>query len=366
MHCSVDNTKLTQALRIADKATTKNMSLAVLKCVLLEAQKDTLVVRATNLDIGVEVAIPARVKQEGVVAVPGDVVGSLLTSTNEQGDITLKLEDTTLSVVTKSVNTSINTHNAEDFPKLPRLSGGVTVTIPAQDLLNGLKSVWYSAATSTMKPELASIACIYENGQIIFVATDSFRLAEKRVAVRDITEFPTFLIPVKNVSELIRNLEDVNEKVELTIEETQIACSFGDTYFTSRIVDGIFPDYNQIIPTEFSTEVTLLKSDFAHALKTASIFANKFNQIHFDINPKDKYCALQTSNTDIGASETKLSAALEGDALEIRFNYRYINDSLQSITADSVVLQFSGIGKPMIIKGVGDNSFTYLTMPMNR
>ena len=366
MHCSVDNLELANALRATDKATAKNMSLAVLKCVLLEATKDTLTVRATNLDIGIEVTIPARVTTPGVVAVPGDVVGSLLANTSKSGDVVLKTEDTTLSVTTAGVHTSINTHNAEDFPKLPHGIDGTQVAVPGTDLLSGLKSVWYAAATSTMKPELASIAVQYRDGAMVFVATDSFRLAEKKVSVRGLTEFETFLIPVKNVSELIRNLEDVSGEVQLTVSDSQIVCEFGSTYFTSRIVDGVFPDYGQIIPKEFSTEVTLLKADFIQALKTSAIFANKFNQIHFAIDPKAKSFALQTSNTDIGAAETALSAALEGDELEIRFNYRYINDAMQSIPADSVVLQFSGIGRPMIIRGVGDNSFTYLTMPMNR
>lgn len=366
MHCSVDNIKLAHALKTTNKATAKNMSLAVLKCVLLEARGETLTVRATNLDIGVEVTLPARVTEEGVVAVPGEIVGSLLSYARVQGDITLKLEDTTLSVAAHGTHTSINTHNADDFPKIPRISSTTSFDIPTTDLLNGLKSVWYAAATSTMKPELSSVACIAGQGAITFVATDSFRLAEKKISVRGLKDFPTFLIPVKNVSELVRNLEDVTGTVTVMIDETQIAFQFGTTYFTSRIVDGIFPDYGQIIPKEFSTEITVLKDDFTQALKTSAIFANKFNQIHFDINPKAKLCSLQTSNTDVGAAETQLTAALQGEPLEIRFNYRYINDAMQSIPSDSVVLQFSGIGRPMIIRGVGDNSFTYLTMPMNR
>lgn len=365
MHCTVDSTQLTKALRATDKATAKRMSLAVLQCVLLEATNETLTVRATNLDIGIEVQLPARVKESGVVAVPGDVLGSLLAS-GVTGDVTLALEDTTLNVKTKTTHTSINTHNADDFPRIPRLTGGTTLTIGAAELLKGCKSVWYAAATSVMKPELASVAVRYVNGKMVFVATDSFRLAEKQVSVRNVAEFDTFLIPVVNVSELVRNLEDRSGDVVLTITDSQIACQFEDTYITSRIVDGVFPDYGQIIPKEFTTEVTILKADFVTALKTSAIFANKFNQIHFDIAPSDKRFSLQTSNSDIGAAETTLSAALEGDDLEIRFNYRYINDALQSITADSVVLQFSGVGKPMIMRGVGDNSFTYLTMPMNR
>ena len=136
-------------------------------------------------------------------------------------------------------------------------------------------------------------------------------------------------------------------------------------YLTSRIIDGTFPEYQQIIPKEHSSKAVLLKQDAISAFKVSNIFSDKFNQATIEINKKEKYFQIATKNPDIGENVYKIDSATSGEGLEINFNYKYIVDCFQSIVTDSISFEISK-NKPMIIKGVGDASFLYLVMPMNR
>ncbi|MCR4311179.1 MAG: DNA polymerase III subunit beta, partial [Candidatus Taylorbacteria bacterium] len=248
---------------------------------------------------------------------------------------------------------------------IPELSEGKSFEINATDFVRGLKSVWYSSSVSSMKPELSSVYIYQEDGYFVFAATDSFRLAEQKVKM-NVSDFERVLIPYKNVTEIIRVLEGSTGTVLVHMNKNQIAFSFPSTYLTSRTVDGVFPDYRQIIPKEFKTEAVVLKEDLVRSLKVATIFSDTFNQVSVALGPKEKKFELTTKNSNLGENATLLEAALTGEGIAVNFNYRYIADCLQSISTDSITLSFAGPGRPVVIRGVGDRNFTYLVMPMNR
>ena len=154
--------------------------------------------------------------------------------------------------------------------------------------------------------------------------------------------------------------------IEVRFSKNQIAFVFEGTYLTSRVIDGIFPDYRQIIPKEFKTEAILLKEDLVQSLKISTIFSDSFNQVSMAVSPEEKRFELTTKNSTLGENTTKIDAALSGDPAEANFNYRYVSDCLQSIDADSISVSLSGPSRPVVIRGVSDKSFTYLVMPMNR
>jgi DNA polymerase-3 subunit beta len=272
----------------------------------------------------------------------------------------------------------------EEFPNIPRIKDHQTFFINSNDFLKGLKMVWYSASISDIKPELSSVYIYYQDGYAVFAATDSFRLAEKKILLKKTKEnsrenkgkdqkegieggdFGQILIPFKNIPEIMRILEGINDDVIIELSKNQIAFSYKGVYLISRVIDGTFPDYRQIIPKETKTEVVLLKQDIINALKISHIFSDKFNQIHVKISPQSGIFELRTNNKDIGETVYKLAGALTGEDIEINFNYRYIADCFQSIEADSISLSLCGLNRPMVMHPVGDTSFTYLVMPMNR
>ncbi len=357
--------KLTQAVGKAERVTGKNLTLPVLGSILLEAKNGNLTVKATNLDLGIEIVVPTKIEKEGTVAVPGGVLFAFLQSIYNDRNITLELKEGNLFVATSHTSTIIKSLPHEDFPSIPHITDGKTIQITAKDFLKGLKSVWYSAAPGSFKPELSSVYIYPEDGNLVFVATDSFRLAEKKVQAKKMGDIPPLLIPFKNIPEIIRTLEDL-DTVDLSINKNQISFAGNSVYLTSRIIDGTFPDYRQIIPKNRTTEVIALKQDLMNTLKTSHIFADKFNKITMSIQPKAKKAEISTKNADVGENLNTFDASLTGEDVTMSFNYKYITDCFQSIEADSVSLEFSSNARPLVIKGVGDNSFTYLAMPMNK
>ncbi len=353
------------ALSLAEKISGKNLTLPVLNCLLLTAEKNKLSIKSTNLDLGIDIQVLGTITEEGVVAVSGSVLFGVVSNTNSK-KINLKVKNGNLIVKTNENTSLVKTQPHEDFPTLPTIEEATSFTITATELLHGIKSVWYAASISTIKPELSSVFIYSDKNGLVFVSTDSFRLAEKIIHPKNPVDFEPLLIPSRNIPDIIRVLDQIGGEVEVSFNKNQISFVLNGVYLTSRLIDGSFPDYRQIIPKEFTTEIIMLKADAESALKKTNIFLDKFNQVGFSIKPKDKLVVLSSKNQDIGETEESVQTAATGDSLEINFNQKYIVDSFQSLATDSVSFSFAGIGRPMVIKGVGDISFLYLVMPMNR
>jgi len=358
--------KLVEGINKADRLTGKNLSLPILSCIYIKASKNSIIIRATNLDCGIEVTIPAKVLEEGEIALYGGVLNSLLSGLPREKNITLETKDGNILVSTNSNNTLIKTFSPEDFPSIPKLETQKTIEINPKTLIKGFKSVVYSASVSTIKPELASVYVYKSGSDLVFVSTDSFRLAEKKVKIKETLDFPSVIIPSKNVLDIIKSLEGVTDDIQVLFDNNQIAFETNSMYLMSRVVDATFPDYKQIIPKAFVTEVIVLKQDFVDSLKTSNVFSDKFNQVNIKALPSKKTFVVSTKNSDIGEYTNTIDTSVTGEDVDINFNYRYIADCFQSIDADSLSLSIGGSNKPLVIHGVSDNSFMYLVMPMNR
>ncbi len=351
----------------AEKITGKNLTLPILSSLSLEASGSMLKIRSTNLDLGLEVDIPAKVIEPGSVAVSGVVLVNFLSNLGGENKVTLESTENEIFIHTPKTSTKIKAQNYNDFPIIPHLSDGKTFSINPEDFIRGLRSVWYSAAVTSMKPELSSVYVYYDGEEsLVFVATDSFRLAEKKVKVKKGKEIGNVLIPFKNIPEIIRILEAARGDVAVTLSSNQLSFEWEGYYLVSRIIDGTFPDYKQIVPKEFKTSITLLKQDLLSSLRLANVFSDTFNQVMMKIIPGEKIFELTTKNADIGENHNTIDAVLEGEDLTVSFNYKYIMDCFQSIESDSVSLSFTGLGKPVAVRGVGDKTFLYIVMPMNR
>lgn len=357
--------KLQKILPVVERITGKNLTLNVLSSILVIASGKTLKLRATNLDIGIEVELPAKIEKEGVVAVRGATLNELLSNLSEK-TVVLESVGDNLSVKTSSNTSTVKCYPYTDFPTIPLISGDFCFDINSKKLLSGMKSVSFSASVSDIKPEISSVYIYPDEEDLVFVATDSFRLAEKRIKIKNLPGFHGLLIPHKNVIEMIRVLDLADGDVKVCFSKNQISISYDGVYLTSRLIDGVFPDYKQIIPKEHSTEAVLLKQDLVNALKINNIFLDKFNQISLSLNSHAKTFTVSAKSGEIGETSANIGAALKGEEVGVNLNYRFLFDVFQSITTDSISLLFMGASKPIIIKGIGDTSFTYLVMPLNK
>lgn len=354
------------AVGIAVRFVERKVNLPVLSSVLITAEKTGRVtLRATNLECGVEVVVPAKVSSEGVVAVSGATLSALLGNIKTKS-VSMSLVGEVLKIEADRIAASLKTVPHEDFPILPRVSASSSFKVKASDLNRLIRNVAYCASTSAIKPEQQSVLVYAEMGKLTAAATDSFRLAEKIVPLKGGGSVPQLLIPIRNAAELMRLLESTNEEVEIYYNEHQISTHIKGVYYTSRLIDGAFPNYRQIVPKSFTTEAIVLREDLAQALKSLSVFADKFSQVSFTVDPSKKAIVLSSRNPDVGEEVSTVRSTVSGDSASMNFNGRYLADSLQGISGESVRIHSNGPGKPLVIRDSADDSFFYLAMPMNR
>ncbi|MFH1608823.1 MAG: DNA polymerase III subunit beta, partial [Patescibacteria group bacterium] len=358
--------KIKNAINQAEKVTGKNLTLPVLGSILFVANKKSLKIRSTNLSIGVEIEIPAKIEKEGIMAISGSVLSGIFSNIIQNEKVFLEEEGGNLLIKTKKNKIKVKGQPYDDFPTIPIVEGQ-TFEIESKKLIDGIKSVYYSSSISDIKPEISSVF-IYteEDDNLVFVSTDSFRLAEKKIKVKNIKEITGILIPFKNIPEILRIFGDISEDVKVCFNKNLISFSSDNIYLTSRIIDGVFPDYRQILPKENKTEAVVLKQDLLNALKISNIFSDKFNQLNLIIKPKEKIFELSSQNNDIGENKTYLDAAITGENIELSFNYKYFLDCFQSINTDSLSIKLNEASRPIVVSGVSDKSFIYLIMPMNK
>jgi len=357
---------LKEAIQKAQKITVKNSTLPVLNSILIQAIGKSILIRSTNLHLGIEIEIPANVETEGQILVSGETIARVFSTISDSESIKIALEDQSIKIITSKSVISVNSSgDVTEFPTLPTIEGS-SVSVPLKVFLDGVRSVYYCAAVSDIKPEISSVYVYCDSNELTFVSTDSFRLAEKKTVVEGLPDIDGILIPYKNVIELIKLFGEEDCLVDIRYNENQITFSIPGLFITSRIVNGMYPNYKMIIPKEFKTEAIALKQDVLDTLKLSTIFSDKFNQINLSLDSNGKTFVMKAKNTQKGENISQIEASINGPSIEMNFNHRYFNESFQSISSDSIVLQFNEENKPVIVRGVGDSSFLYLIMPMNR
>lgn len=365
MKIEVIKNKLKSLITAAERVTAKNHSLPVLSLIILETDKSSLKIKATNLEVGLEAYLPAKIEIQGKVAVSAQVLSQLLNfSANDNEKVLMELEDSVLVVKTNRSISRIKTYPTDDFPSLPRVVGDQVFTILVSDLVVNVKSVIYASATSDIKPEIASVYIYNEPPYLIFVAADSFRLAEKKLKIKINHQLPSLIIPFKNITEIIKVIEGEGGEVEIHVSETQVSFLTENFYLTSRIINGSFPDYKQIIPKKFKTEVEVEKEDLMSSLKLANVFTDRFNQVLMTVN-KDGL-QIESKNQEIGENKVLSQAVVTGEEMAVYFNSRYMIESFPYFLTSRITLAFEDKNKPIVLRGVGDDSFQYLIMPINR
>ena len=258
VECGIE--KLKNGIMQVEKITGKNLTLPVLSSILVIAGGNSLKLRATNLSLGVEIEIPAKIEEEGIIAVSGSTLAGIFSNIFQNENIFLEGNGGNLLIKTKKSLIKLKGQAHEDFPTIP-LVDGKSFEIESKKLTDGIKSVYYSSSVSDIKPEISSVYIYSNENGLVFVSTDSFRLAEKKIKTKGDEDIPGILIPFKNISEVLRIFGEIQNTIKVCFNKNQISFSSDNIYLTSRIIDGVFPDYRQIIPKEFKVEAIVLKQD---------------------------------------------------------------------------------------------------------
>jgi DNA polymerase-3 subunit beta len=350
------------ASRFAER---RSATLPVLSGIAIIAGDDGIKLRATNLETGIDLRVEGTIKDPGVIALPAGVLRDITSSFGGAGTMTLEHAGETVVITSDSGKSTLKTLAYEDFPILPLPeSPKAQFMLPGETLGLLLGSVVSCASTSTVRPELASVLVSAEGGVLKAVATDSFRLAEKRLSLGGALPPFSMLIPAKNALDILQAFP--HEEISVSLDEHQCAFSWSQGVLTTRLVANAYPDYAQIIPKSFMSEATVLRKDFESGLRRVAVFSDAFQKVRLALALSEKQLVLSARNNDIGESNERIPASLTGESIELSFNHRYLAAPLSLITADSITVSASGIGRAAVIRGTGDSSFLYLVMPMNQ
>jgi DNA polymerase-3 subunit beta len=365
MRIILDKKEFSDAIHTAARFAEKRAAAQpILSSILILAGEGGVKLRATNLETGIDLSVDAERKEDGVVALPAATISQLAASLSGTGTVELEHAGEVARIKSGEARATVKTLPYEDFPALPLPEGGKNkFSLQGRELREVLLAISSCASTSSVRPELASILCVAGGGSLNLVATDSFRLIEKKIALgRPLSG--KFLLPAKNAAEIAQALPE--SAVEVSFDEHQCAFAFAGGVAVSRLTNAAYPDYQQIIPKEVAAAATVLRKDLDSALKRATVFSDQFQKVTLSFDPKKKALGILAKNQNIGESSDAIGAASTGTPLELSFNHRYLSAALGLTEAESVTLSAAGLGRPLLIRAQGDPSFLYLVSPMNQ
>lgn len=352
---------LKKSLSIVDKIISKNTTLPILNNILLKTENGRLKISATNLEIGINYFIGAKIEEVGDIAVPARIFSDFINNLNED-KIILTTKNNILYINSSTYKTQILGFNPQDFPIIPKIKTDTKYSISAKIIKNSLATVFDSIAISETRPELAGVFMYYKDGKITFVATDSFRLTEKKTDFNSQYRF-SVILPRSTVAELIRICGEIEDDVNISVQDNQISISNDDFELISRIIDGNYPDYIKIIPEHFLSKVLIKKGELEKNVRLAGLFSSNISDIKLSI--KEDKIEITGKNSDRGQIEINLPCLLKNEPFDISLNFHYFLDGLKVIQTDDVIIEFAGTGSPLILKPNQEKPETlYLIMPL--
>lgn len=360
--CTQENLK--NGLLTTGRIISPSNTLPILNNILLKTENGLLKIASTNLEVAISTHIRCKVEEEGEITVFSktiiDLVGNL-----PNKNITLEAVNGELHIETENYHTSIKTLPADEFPLIPEPEGNKKLSIAGQEVKNAITQVVFAVSTNQTQPEISGMFMSVEGKEVVFAATDRYRLAEKRLTLpKDAGFEQQVIIPQKTVLELSRIIGAQTEEVEITLSDNQISFALNSTLIMSRLIDGQYPPYKEIIPQKFNTVIHTSKQSFMNALKAGGIFSQGTNCVKFDYAQDKQLLTVTSESQDLGKSVVDLPSEIEGGNGELILNHRYVLDCLGNIEAQNVVVKIINDSSPSIIVPEGKNDYMYLVMPI--
>ena len=372
--CTQEN--LNKALSIVGRITNKNSTLPILNNVLLKIEKGQLKLSSTNLEIGINCLVGGKAEEIGEITVPTKLFANFV-SNLPSGNVEIKLREDVLNIKCNGYKTNIKGLDAKEYPLAPKLEADPIFKIKSADFKKALTQISPAISNSESRVEITGVfmnLSEINKDKVVLVATDSYRLAEKKIDLEKNNinkEFKNILgninsviIPKDTVQELMRNLDENEEMLEVIILENQILFNFGSASIISRLIDGKYPDYKQIIPNKFESQITINKNEIIKGIRVASLFSNiANNSIELKLLTGSKNIEISSETSDLGNNNTKIPAENINKSLNILYNHKFLMDGFNSLDGDEVSLQLNNETLPTVLTSAVDKGFIYVIMP---
>lgn len=365
MKFQCERERLVEALQTCQRAISTKSLLPILSGVLLKTEAGGLSLSATDLEISIRTTLPIETKEKGSLVVPSRLILDILNSLEEEMvELSLIKEKGQIEVLSGESRFDVNVFFEEDFPKIPETSGPPACVI-ASDVINPvIREVVKAASRDDAKPILTGVFTEIKGELLRMVATDSYRLAVAESAIEDGTSSDVdAIVPARSLKELNRIISSGSaEKVSIFLTGSQILFQAGEVELVSRLIEGEFPNYEQILPKGYEKKIRANKNRLLGAVRRASLMAQNNSPVR--LTTANNLMVVSANTQDVGEATERLDVEYPGEEMKIAFNPQYLMDGLSSVEEDEVVIEVADPLKPALIKPIGEKGFLYLIMPI--
>lgn len=365
----VEQNELLGGLQIVQRAISSRSTLPILSGIYLSCEHNLLRLRATDLEIGIECTIPVTSEIEGETVLPARYFVEII---KKLPNIPITIEKSDSNLITIKYGSSevqLNPFNPEEFPQLPKVEKIHSITVNADLFINAIKQVSIAASHDISRPIFTGILLEVDQGNILkLIATDTHRLAYREIMLSN-TSVDNFscIIPSRTLGEIGKIFWSEDNLIEISFAENQVLFKVDSTMLISRLIEGQFPNYNQVIPNNYSSRVRILTKDLLNSTERASLlardeFKNRSNVIKLNISGNN--LTITSQSAEIGNLHEELQIYLEGEPAEIAFNARYLIDVLKVIDQEEINLDLTGSLSPGIIRPADDKHVLFLVLPI--
>ena len=367
--CLVEN--LARGLQIAGRAVSTRGSLPILGNVLLRTENGRIKLTATNLEVGINVWVPARIEDEGAITIPAKLFTDFVNSLPPgQAELSLNVRTKTVHLRSGAYEANFKGMDAEEFPIIPVAPEKPTTSLTRAELRRMIGEVAFVATTDDSRPVLTGVLTTLEGTSVTMAAADPYRLSVRTGTLLNKVEGKMdIIIPARSLLEVQRIIDESDKPVDIfvTPNGSQVIFHTEEADLVSRVIEGQFPNYRQVIPTgKAATTVTAQREELLQATRLASLFArDSANMLRFQVDPSAEPPLVISANAaEVGDNTAKVDATVNGQNTTIAFNSRFIADALGSLTANEVRLELGGPLAPGVVKIVGDDSYLHVAMPL--
>ena len=357
--CSKD--ELVDGLSLVGRAVSSRTAIQILSGILLEAREGELRLAATDMELSLRAAVPARVEGDGAVVLPGRTlvdIARLLPS--DEVTIEHRASESVVHVTSGSASYTLHTYNAEDFPRLPDFSDTQTFAVDREALIATIARVARAASRDEARPVLTGVLVQFAGDKLVMAATDSYRLAVKETTLSASAPELEAIVPSRALQELARIAGDA-EEIAVGVQENQVLFSTGDVWLTTRRIDGQFPNYRQLLPETFEHELVVPRGELLDVVRRAAVMIQRATPLQLRFAEGEVTVVARTH--EVGESQEAMPVAYTGEPLEIGFNAEFLREGLESVEGDDVRMKLISSLRPAVLTDEGED-FTYLVMPI--
>lgn len=363
--CTQEN--LDRGLMVVNHVASKNTNLPILNNVMISAKDGALTLVATNLEIGVVANVRAKIDEEGSFTVPASVISNCIGLISGE-NIGLNLKGKELEIKSGKQQTKIKGEGAAEYPIIPQVEKSAEFKIDGEKLVQSFSQVSSSASMDDTRPEISGILMHFCGHDLVLAATDSYRLAEKKIQLISGQEEKKVIVPQRTVQELIRICGTYpTEEIIIYTNDNQVLFDMGDVKLSSRLIEGEYPDYRQIIPKDFNTEAKAKKEEIIKVIKGASLFSKSgINDVNLNFLKDRGEISVSALNAQLGENTASVRSDVRGQDNEIVFNHKYLLDGLTNIDTEDVIIKIIDKSNPGMFLPEGKDDFVYIIMPIKQ